>query len=72
MATKKTQVEKIETALRKYAVSPGVTAKAIAQRTKVPLANVYKRICDLRQTYTIYTNYRKLNGKRTAFYRLAD
>ena len=34
--------------------------------------HIGKRVFDLREDYNIYTNYRKVNGKRTAFYRLAD
>ena len=72
MATpRKTQIEKIENVLIKYNVSPGVSAESISKRARVPLQNVYKRVHDLRATYNIYTNYRKVDGKRTAFYRFA-
>lgn len=73
MATnKKSQLQKIENVLRKYSVSPGVTAKGIAHRARVPVENVYKRIYDLRESFTIYTNYHNVKGKRTAFYRIAE
>jgi hypothetical protein len=32
---------------------------------------VSKRVYDLREMYNIYTNYRDVDGKRTAFYRFA-
>ena len=69
---RKTQIEKIENALLNHNTGPGITAKAIARIARVPLATVGKRVFDLREDYNIYTNYRKVNGKRTAFYRLAD
>lgn len=73
MATpRKTQIEKIENVLLKYTASPGITAKSIAARARVPVSAVGKRVHDLREVYNIYTNYRKVDGKRTAFYRLAN
>ena len=73
MATKrKTHLEKIENVLRKYNVGPGVTPTSISRRTGVPLESVYKRVYDLREDLTIYSNVRKVKGKRTVFYRLAD
>ena len=73
MATpRKTQIEKIENVLLRHNAGPGVTAAAIARMARVPYENVAKRIYDLREFYSIYTNYRKVDGKRTAFYRLAD
>mgnify|MGYP006285216361 CR=1 FL=1 len=73
MATpRKTQIEKIENVLLRHTATPGVTTQAIANMARVPYEAVSKRIFDLRQQYDIYTNYRKVNGKRTAFYRLAD
>jgi hypothetical protein len=73
MATKrKTHIEKIENVLSKYTVYPGITPAAISRRTGVPLESVYKRVYDLREDYTIYSNTRKVKGKRTTFYRLAD
>ena len=70
MATK-TQMEKIETVLRKHTKGAGITAARLANLAKVPYENVGKRIYDLRETYTIYTNYRNVDGKGTAFYRFA-
>ena len=74
MATsRKTQIEKIETVLAKYNTGAGVTADKIASMARVPRENVSKRVYDLREWgYTIYTNWRTTNGKRTAYYRLAD
>ena len=73
MATpRKTQIEKIENALLRHNTGPGITAAAVARIARVPYEAVSKRVFDLREHYTIYTNYRKVDGKRTAFYRLAD
>lgn len=74
MATpKKTQIEKIENVLRKYNTGAGVTASKVASLARVPRENVAKRVADLRDWgLTIYTNWRNVDGKRTAFYRLAD
>lgn len=73
MATpRKTQIEKIENVLLRYTDGPGVTTSKIASLARVPREAVSKRVADLREHYTIYTNYRNVNGKRTAFYRLAD
>lgn len=72
MATpRKTQIEKIETALRNHNTGAGITAAAVARMAKVPYEAVGKRVHDLREFYNIYTNYRMVNGKRTAFYRFA-
>ena len=71
MATaRKTQIEKIENVLLRHTATPGVTAQAIANMARVPYETVAKRVHDLREYYDIYTNYRNVNGKRTAFYRL--
>ena len=73
MATaRKTQIEKIETALRKNSKGAGITAANVARMAKVPYEAVAKRVSDLREFYTIYSNYRNVDGKRTLFYRLAD
>jgi hypothetical protein len=73
MATaRKTQIEKIESVLLKYNAGPGITADSVAARARVPREAVAKRVADLREFYDIYTNYRNVNGKRTAFYRLAN
>ena len=73
MATpRKTQIEKIENVLLRHTATPGVTVDAIARMARVPRDAVSKRVSDLREYYSIYTNYRNVNGKRTAFYRLAD
>ena len=73
MATpRKTQIEKIENVLLKYNTGPGITADKVAKIARVPRDSVAKRVSDLRETYTIYTNWRKVDGKRTAFYRLAN
>ena len=72
MATaRKTQIEKIETVLRKYNTGAGITADKVAKIARVPRENFGKRVYDLREFYNIYTNYRNVDGKRTAFYRFA-
>lgn len=72
MATpRKTQIEKIENVLLKHNAGPGITADAVARIARVPRDAVTKRISDLREYYQIYTNWRKVDGKRTAFFRLA-
>ena len=72
MATaRKTQIEKIENVLLKHNAGPGITADAVARIARVPREAVAKRVSDLREFYNIYTNYRNVDGKRTAFYRLA-
>lgn len=51
----------------------GVTVSKIADRTRVPKDSVRKRIFDLRaQGYRIYTNFRKVKGKKKLYYRLTD
>jgi hypothetical protein len=69
--TRKTQIEKIETVLRKYNTGAGITASKVASLARVPRENVSKRVYDLRETYKIVTNYKYINGRRTAFYRFA-
>lgn len=70
---KKTQIEKIESVLEKYNDGAGLTADAVAALARVPRDSVSKRVADLRDWgYNIYTNYRNVDGKRTAFYRLAN
>lgn len=72
MATpRKTQIEKIEAVLRKHNTGAGITADKVASLARVPRENVSKRVSDLREMYNIYTNYRDVAGKRTAFYRFA-
>jgi hypothetical protein len=66
---RKSQMEKIENVLRKYNTGLGISASKIASLARVPRKNVGKRVYDLREDYTIYTNYHDVKGKRTAFYR---
>jgi len=69
---RKTQISKIENALLNHNASPGITPRAVAKIARVPLETVYKRVADLREFYTIYSNYRNVNGERKLYYRLAD
>lgn len=49
----------------------GVTAARIVKFTGVPKTNVYKRIHDLREEgHRIYSNTKRVNGKRKMYYRL--
>lgn len=70
--TRKTQLQKIENILLRHKADPGITVSSIARMARVPRETVSKRVYDLREMYKIYTNYRNVNGKRTAFYRLAN
>ena len=73
MATaRKTQIEQIENVLLKHNTGAGITADSVARIARVPRESVAKRVADLREYYNIYTNYRMVDGKRTAFYRLAN
>lgn len=66
------QIDRIVTTLSQYNQTPGLTAAMIVKKTGVPKANVAKRVHDLRaEGFEIYTNYRKVNGKRKAYYRMA-
>ena len=65
------QIDRIATVLAKNNKGAGITASRVANLAKVPYEAVSKRVSDLRESYTIYTNYRTVNGKRTAFYRFA-
>ncbi len=68
---RKSQMEKIENVLAKNNTGAGITAAAIAKLAGVTRDAVYKRIADLREEHTIYSNYRTVNGKRKVFYRFA-
>lgn len=65
------QIDKIATVLARNSTYPGLTASMIAKKTGVPRSNVAKRVFDLRnEGFAIYTNYRKVNGARKAYYRM--
>ena len=68
-----TQITKVFNYLMKSGQTyPGVTAANVAAKTRVPLESVYKRVSDLRnEGLTIYTNTRKVKGKKVNYYRLA-
>ena len=68
---RKTQIEKIETALKNHNTGPGISLDSLAKMTRVPRESVAKRVYDLREDYTIFSNYRDVKGKKTLFYRLA-
>ena len=64
-----TQIDKVFGALETWGtVSPGITAKQLASKARVPVNAVYRRVHELREMgVEIYLNTRK-NKK---FYRLA-
>jgi hypothetical protein len=67
------QADKIVRALNKNNKYPGMTASMVAKAARVPRDNVAKRVHDLRnEGFAICTNYRLVNGKRKAYYRLAS
>jgi hypothetical protein len=67
------QIDRIVRVLAKRNDSPGMTAAMVAKFAHVPKTNVAKRVADLRnEGFEIYTNYRLINGKRKAYYRLAS
>ena len=66
------QINKILTVLSNNPKTPGLTASMIARKARMPRDNVRKRVADLRsEGFNIYTNFRKVNGKRKAYYRMA-
>ncbi len=68
-----THTDKIAKVLAKNTKTPGITSSMLAKKTGVPKESVAKRIYDLRnEGMRIYTNYRKVNGVRKAYYRLAS
>jgi Mn-dependent DtxR family transcriptional regulator len=70
--TSMSQINKIANVLERNPQYPGLTTAMIAKKTSVPKANVAKRVADLRsEGLRIYTNWRKVNGKRKAYYRMA-
>lgn len=65
-------VSKIAKVLRANNKGAGITVAQITRLTGVPKASVSKRVYDLRaEGHRIYSNYRKVNGKRKMYYRLA-
>lgn len=66
------QLNRVADVLSRNTSTPGITVSAIAKAARVPKENVYKRICDLRhEGLRIYSNFRKVNGRRKMYYRLA-
>jgi predicted transcriptional regulator len=67
------QIRKIAKVLRQNTKGAGITVAQIARLAGVPKSSVSKRVYDLRtmEGHTIYSNYRKVNGKRKMFYRFA-
>lgn len=67
------QLTKIAKHLRRHNSGAGITVAKLAKLSGVPKQSVYKRIYDLRtiEDVTIYSNYRKVNGERKLYYRIA-
>ena len=67
------QLTRVAKHLRRNNTGAGITPAQLAVTAGVPLANVYKRVSDLRniEGRVIYSNYRKVDGKKTMFYRFA-
>jgi len=65
------QIDKVVDVLSRNTETPGLTASMIAKKTRIPRDNVRKRVHDLRnEGFEIYTNYRMVNGRRKAYYRM--
>jgi predicted transcriptional regulator len=67
------QLTRIAKVLRRNNTGSGITPRQVAKMANVPLANVYKRVSDLRilEGRRIYSNHRTVNGQRKMFYRFA-
>jgi len=65
------QLSLIEKHLRRNNTGPGVTVAKLSKLTGISKENIYKRVSDLREAHTIYSNYRNVNGERKLFYRIA-
>jgi DNA-binding Lrp family transcriptional regulator len=67
-----TQIDKIARVLAKNNRGSGITVARIADRAGVSKDSVYKRVHDLRnEGFTIYSNYRTVNGQRKLYYRMS-
>jgi predicted transcriptional regulator len=65
------QMSLIEKHLRRNNTGPGVTVAKLSKLTGISKEGIYKRVSDLRESHTIYSNYRKVNGERKLYYRIA-
>ena len=67
-------ITRVENVLRKNNTGSGITAGKLAQLSGLSKIAVYKRVSDLRNVHgeTIYRNFKKVNGKRKMFYRIAS
>lgn len=67
-----TQCEKIANVLRKNTKGAGITPARIAQLARVSRDAVYRRVSELRSDgMQIFTNSRKVDGKKQTYYRYA-
>lgn len=69
-----TDIAKIEKHLRCNSNGEGITVAKLVKLTGVPKSSIYKRIHDLHSLYEmkIEKNYRKVNGGRKLYYRIAS
>lgn len=65
------QMSLIEKHLRRNNTGSGITVAKLSKLTGVSKDGIYKRIYDLREAHTIYSNYRKVKGARKLYYRIA-
>lgn len=65
------QLTRVAKHLRRNNTGAGITPRQLAKAANVPLANVYKRVSDLRNVEgrLIYSNFRNVNGERKMYYR---
>lgn len=65
------QLTRIAKHLRRNTTGAGITPRQLAKAANVPLANVYKRVSDLRNVEgrLIYSNFRNVYGERKMYYR---
>lgn len=67
------QIDKVANVLSRHNTGAGITASKVAKLARMPRESVAKRVYDLRtEGFRIYSNYRKVNGKRKLYYRMAS
>ena len=68
-----TQIDKVANVLSRNNTGAGITVSKIAKLARMPRESVAKRVHDLRnEGFRIYSNYRRVNGKRKLYYRMAS
>lgn len=68
------QLTRVAKHLRRNTSGAGITAAKLSKLSGVPKESVYKRVYDLRtlEGKAIYSNYRRVNGERKMYYRIAS